>query len=264
MSDTNATSKTRASVPQILARVLLLQQEHKLPNPHGVAADDDDEQFGHLRIDLDARTALDRWIEVAGLQHEEIKHTRYDGDRHGYWIHVLNWPAPGWAVQLKAILQDPETTTAELDAETVASLEEIAAGPAPTLWRTYTGAQYQTPDQIPCHVIANGELVAANGDPIHGDHPEILSEIIRRGTTVYRDHAYAKVPTIGCDHSVVAPAAPLVSDETIAEAEQLSRMVSPVDLALPKAPCGCPVKGDETSTWVDHCQACVERSAVTA
>lgn len=51
---------------------------------------------------------------------------------------------------------------------------------------------------------------------------------------------------------------PLVSDETIAEAEQISRMVLAMDLSLPAAECGCPIKGDEVSTYVDHCRACRE------
>lgn len=50
---------------------------------------------------------------------------------------------------------------------------------------------------------------------------------------------------------------PLVSDETIRQAEQISRMVAPMDLGLPQAPCGCPIKGDR----VDHCAACNEAVA---
>lgn len=50
---------------------------------------------------------------------------------------------------------------------------------------------------------------------------------------------------------------PLVSDETIAEAEQISKMVAPTDLGLPQAPCGCPIWG----TVVDHCAACKAVSA---
>ncbi len=62
------------------------------------------------------------------------------------------------------------------------------------------------------------------------------------------------------------PKPPVISDETIAEAEQLSRMVRSTDLHLPQAECGCPVKGDETATYVDHCLACLEDgpSAVTS
>ena len=47
---------------------------------------------------------------------------------------------------------------------------------------------------------------------------------------------------------------PIVSDETIRQAEQLSRMV------LPMAECGCPIWG----TVVDHCAACREEGRSTA
>jgi len=53
----------------------------------------------------------------------------------------------------------------------------------------------------------------------------------------------------------------LVSDETIREAEQLERMVAPEDLGLPRAGCGCPIKGAGVSTRVDHCQACIDAQA---
>lgn len=51
---------------------------------------------------------------------------------------------------------------------------------------------------------------------------------------------------------------PLVSDETIAEAEQVGRMVPATDLHLPQADCGCPIKStrDGMATFVDHCEAC--------
>lgn len=54
---------------------------------------------------------------------------------------------------------------------------------------------------------------------------------------------------------------PLVSDATIDEAEQLARMVAPMDMSLPQDVCGCPVKGGV----VEHCPACIERTeAVSA
>lgn len=59
------------------------------------------------------------------------------------------------------------------------------------------------------------------------------------------------------------PAAPpkllVISDETIAEAEQIGRMVPAADLHLPQAECGCPIKQDSYGTrFVDHCAACEE------
>ena len=54
----------------------------------------------------------------------------------------------------------------------------------------------------------------------------------------------------------------LVSDETIAEAEQISKLVASTDLHLPKADCGCPIKGSGLGVYIDHCAAC--REAVSA
>lgn len=76
-------------------------------------------------------------------------------------------------------------------------------------WRTYTGAEYGSVTEISCAVIANGQLIDADGNTIYEDEPEISAEIRRRGSRVYREHGYAKVPTFGCEH----PATPGVLPE---------------------------------------------------
>lgn len=54
---------------------------------------------------------------------------------------------------------------------------------------------------------------------------------------------------------------PLVSDETIREAEWISKQVAPMDLGLPQAECGCPIKSDrDGNNFVDHCQLCIEQA----
>lgn len=80
-----------------------------------------------------------------------------------------------------------------------------------TTWRSYHGAQYRDPTEIPCKVIANRYLVDEAGDPVGEEHPDLVAEIERRGRTVYRDHGYGdghEVPGWGavsvsaCDHTV--------------------------------------------------------------
>ncbi len=71
-------------------------------------------------------------------------------------------------------------------------------------WRCYSGAEYDTPVEIPCNVIAGGYLIDDSGDPIHEDHPALAAEIQRRGKSLYRDHGYGEgrdgVPVVGCRH----------------------------------------------------------------
>lgn len=84
-----------------------------------------------------------------------------------------------------------------------------------TTWRTYTGAEYNTAEEIPCFVIANRYLVDDTGTPIGEDHPELRAEITRRGRAVYRDHGYGDqhqgIPVAGCNHQH-----PAVSPELLA------------------------------------------------
>lgn len=117
----------RPTAMQVLATVQLLAHNHRLPNPFRVAADNGGRD-GHLSIDLDAHAALFPWIEAIGILHERINQTQYENNRRGYWVHAMDWPAPGWSVQVKAVVKEPEVTAVELDADTVASLEEVAKG----------------------------------------------------------------------------------------------------------------------------------------
>jgi hypothetical protein len=168
-----------ATALQAVAKVALFAGEHRLPDPVSVLAYG---EIHNLNIELNSRAALGLWLKAMGLAGRQVSDTAYKGNRHGYWVMARNWAGTGWAVQVKAIVVEPPVTLVEpLDEETVADLEEIAAGPA------------------------------------------------------------------------------LVSDATIAEAEQIVRMVAPMDLSLPQAECGCPIKGVGAARRVDHCQACYDR-----
>lgn len=241
-----------------MARLILLRKFHELPRP--VSYEISTGEYGTFQgiyVYVHTSQNVTAWADALGVdEHSRGSFTGHDGSVN-FDATRRDWN--GWYVRVVSKAPYPAPAPSELDADTVASLEEVASGTVQ--WRTYTGAEYDSVTKISCFVIANGELVDEAGDPIHEDHPQISAEILRRGTDVYREHAYAKVPTFGCDHSEAAEPKPLVSDATIAEAEQISRMVAPMDLALPAAPCGCPIKGDELSTYVDHCEACKAVSA---
>ncbi len=172
MSNTNANDPGgTATVPQILARLCLFMAEHKLPEPIDI-----DVRGARERIDLDlrARKDLTAWLNALGHKASEAHVMPYSSG--GSWASMRVYGWHGWKIDLNH--RDLPSKRTELDADTVAGLEEIAAGPA------------------------------------------------------------------------------LVSEATIAEAEQLGRMVALADLGLPQADCGCPIKSSCGRPVVDHCEAC--------
>ncbi len=122
MSNTNANDPGgTATVPQILARLILLQQGNDLPDPRSMEAHGD-----HQRVEVRVRdrAAFDRWLAAIGGRQDDIQSgARGDGS-------VLTWVLVwGWHGEWRVSVELNETPPAPLDADTVAGLEEIA-GPA--------------------------------------------------------------------------------------------------------------------------------------
>lgn len=179
---TTSVTQEPIDIDAALARLILLRREHGLPRPTGHHTWYGNKTHPTSRISVAVATFADltAWADVLGIG-ESRRHSHFYDD--GSEIHSASadgWH--GWDLDIRASVKPGDSRRcAELDADTVASLEEVAKG---------------APKQ-------------------------------------------------------------LVSDDTIAEAEQIVRMVAPKDLALPKAECGCPIKGDR----VDHCEACTEAVA---
>lgn len=112
-----------ATALQMVARVALLAHEHKLADPIAVDAN----RIRHINITLDARAALEPWLAAMGMEDQPIHYAAYDDGTYGYWAMTRNWAGTGWFAKVKANVPDPAVTVAELDADTVAGLEEVAA-----------------------------------------------------------------------------------------------------------------------------------------
>lgn len=168
-----------------MARLILLRKFHELPRP--VSYEISTGEYGTFQgiyVYVHTGQNVTAWADALGVdEHSRGSFTGHDGSVN-FDATRRDWN--GWYVRVVSRVPYPAPAPSELDADTVAGLEEIAAP---------------------------------------------------------------------------AEAKPLVSDATIAEAEQISKMVAPLDMLLPQAECGCPIKGSGASKYVDHCQACYDRPA---
>ncbi len=125
MSNTNANDPGgTATVPQILARLILLQQGNDLPDPRSMEASED-----HLRVEIRVRdrAAFDAWLAALGGRQENVQSgARSRGDVL-YWVLLWEWHGQ-WRVSVELAEAAP-APPGKLDADTVAGLEDIA-GPA--------------------------------------------------------------------------------------------------------------------------------------
>lgn len=246
-----------ATVPQMTARFLLDQQARKLPaftrlevNERGVTAT------------LASVALLRRWVKAYGGKVADIRSHDIKTYNPPY-VHST-YRVNGWDGDRSLTLNADEdmvlTSGTKLDAVTVAGLEEIAA---------------------PAEPVAEEEKCAECGLPAGADHGECWG--LRHGSTgMIKPTSASRLEEIaapaevckcpwgcgcnackdGCtamERIADAQPKPLVSDETIREAEQISRMVLSTDLHLPQDECGCPIKtARDGNSFTDHCQACRE------
>lgn len=119
----NDTAKP-ATVPQILARLILIQQGRELPDPISLEANADHQR---AEVKVRDRAAFDSWLDAVGGRQADINSARrVDGT-------VLSWAiAWGWHGEWRVSVELTEAAAAEptmLDADTVAGLEAVAAEP---------------------------------------------------------------------------------------------------------------------------------------
>lgn len=115
-----------ATVPQILAHLILIGQRASLPDPESVAA------RGGIRIasiDLHSREDLLAWLLALGAKGEIASQPAATNPGATLYTDKEVIEHRGWSFQLSAIGSSSEATP--LDADTVAVLEVIAEGPAP-------------------------------------------------------------------------------------------------------------------------------------
>lgn len=120
MSTTEATGTERVSVPRILADLLMVGQQHKLPDPSGMEASD-----GRADMSFTTRSALDAWNAVLGGS--EVRSQPYkDGTLHN--AHVSKGiNGRGYLIALSAVTAADVRT--ELPVETLTVLDHIANPP---------------------------------------------------------------------------------------------------------------------------------------
>lgn len=118
MTNTNvAQDLDKATVPQVLARLLLVQQERHLPDPVDVMTRS---ERGTVDLRFKAQADMEAWLTALGGRPELIRSaTRVNGAVHVWAERRWN----GWMIDLEAATA-PVTV---LDSDTVAGLQAVSA-----------------------------------------------------------------------------------------------------------------------------------------
>ncbi len=145
-----------ATVPQILARLILLGQGLDLPDPKSMDAHAD-----HMRVEIRVRdrAAFNSWIAAIGGGQADVQGPgvpRSDGTAL-WWALVWEWHA-GWRVSVEFA----DTVAKPLDADTVAGLEEIAAGSEPDDDRVEVEETSLTLDQVDGYPVGRAAAQAVS------------------------------------------------------------------------------------------------------
>jgi hypothetical protein len=114
-TETNGTTKARASVPQMLADLILFGQRNELPDPLMMQAR---EQNQGVEVQLPDRSAIDAWNAALG---GEVRSRPWGSGL----LHTSHVRHNDWWVHLSAITSSEKPSA--LGAETAAALEQVAA-----------------------------------------------------------------------------------------------------------------------------------------
>lgn len=126
-----------ATVPQepididaAMAKLILLRREHGLPRPTDYNAyyGGENNPTHTINVKVASGGGVAKWADALGIPATRRRSSVHDGrEWHNAWD--SDWQ--GWFVTIQAVVQEPEIPPADLDAVTVAGLEEIAAPAEP-------------------------------------------------------------------------------------------------------------------------------------